>query len=75
MVEDAGVGAPLCLHALTQYADIVDVQMGYAADTDVSKAAGGQPDLLARKPLQGAVGAHMEHRICPKHLVHPAIKG
>ena len=43
VVEYAGAGA-----ALPQDADVVNVEVGHPADADVSEAAGGQADLLAR---------------------------
>lgn len=34
-----------------------------------------RPISLPGSPLQGAVGAHVEHHVRPEHLVHPAVKG
>ena len=54
----------LCLRRFSRVADEEGIDHRQAADHQFRKTRGGQRDGLAGQPLEGAVRAHVDERIC-----------
>jgi len=75
VVDDAAVGAALGLGALAGIVDDVRVDVGQVHDGKVRVAGSGKPQGLSRQPLEGAVFAHVDHRVGPEAVLYPAVEG
>ena len=63
VVDHDGVGAALGLHALAGVVDDERVEERHVAEAGVGRAGLGQPERLARQPLERAVLAEVDDRV------------
>ena len=63
VIDDDRVGAPLGLAALARIVDDERIHERQIAEERVGKAVGGQPDALARQPLERPMLADVDDRV------------